>query len=179
MQGFGIGNCFGSGAHFGFGHYFQQRRAGAVQVDAGGAVQAFMHRFARVFFHMGAGYVDGFDVVADHDFQLAVLHNRQVQLADLVAFGQVGIEIVLAIKHVFLVDLGIQRQAELNRFFHHFAVHHRQRAGQRAFHHASMRVRLGAEGGTRAAENFGFGVELDVDFQSDYGFPGHVFVFLI
>ena len=25
----------------------------------------------------------------------------------------------------------------------------------------------------RAAEDFGLGVELDVDFQSDYGFPSH------
>ena len=86
MQGFGVGDRFGGGVHFGFGNYFQQRRTGAVQVNASGAVQAFMHRFARIFFHVGAGYVDGFDFVAHHDFQLAVFHNRQVQLADLVAF---------------------------------------------------------------------------------------------
>ena len=173
MQGFGIGHRFGGGAHFGFGYHFQQRRTGAVQVDAGGAVQTFVHRFARVFLHVGAGYVDGFHFVAHHDFQLAVFHNRQVQLADLIAFGQVGIEIVFAVEHVFAVDGGVQRQAELNRFFHHFAVHHRQRARQRAFHHAGVRVRLCAEGGACAAENFGLCVELDVDFQADYGFPGH------
>ena len=86
MQGFGIGNRFGGRAHFGFGNDFQQRRTRAVQVYARCAVQALVHRFARVFFHMGAGYVDGFHFITHHDFQLAVFHNRQVQLADLVAF---------------------------------------------------------------------------------------------
>jgi hypothetical protein len=35
VQGLGVGDGFGGGAHVGLGHDFQQRRAGAVQVDAG------------------------------------------------------------------------------------------------------------------------------------------------
>ena len=96
---------------------------------------------------MGAGYIDGFHFVADHDFQPAVFHNRQIQLADLVAFGQVGIEIVFTVEHVFLIDFRAQSQTQLDGFVHHRAVHHGQNARQRTFHHAGVRVRRCAEGG--------------------------------
>ena len=85
-----------------------------------------MHRFARIFFHVRTGNIDGFQGLAHHNFQLAMLDNRQIQLADLIAFGQIGIKVVFAVEHVFAVDGGAQRQAQLNRLVNHFAVHHRQ-----------------------------------------------------
>ena len=70
-----------------------------------------MHGFARIFFHVRAGYVDGFHIVANYDFQFAVFDNRQIQLADLIAFWQIRIEVVFAVEHVFLIDFRIQSQA--------------------------------------------------------------------
>ena len=137
-----------------------------------------MHGLACVFFHVRTGYVDGFHIVADYDFQFAVFDNRQIQLADLIAFGQVGIEVVFAVEHVFPVDFRIQSQTQFDGFFNDFTVHYRQYARQRAFHYAGVRVGFCAECGRCAAEDFGFGVQLDVDFQADYGFPGHKRFFL-
>jgi hypothetical protein len=59
VQGLGVGHRFGGAAHFRFGDDFEQRRAGAVQVDAAHARIVFVQRFAGVFFQVGAGQVDG------------------------------------------------------------------------------------------------------------------------
>ena len=53
VQLFGVGHGLGAGAHVGLGHDLQQRRAGAVQVDAGLADKVFVQRFAGVFFQVG------------------------------------------------------------------------------------------------------------------------------
>ena len=104
-----------------------------------------MHRFTCIFFHVRAGNIDGFHLITHHNFQPALGHNRQIELADLIAFGQIGIEIVFAVKHVFLIDFRTQRQTELDGLGHHFTVHHRQHARQRTLHHARMRIRLRAK----------------------------------
>ena len=54
VQLFGVGHGLGAGAHVGLGHDLQQRRAGAVQVDAGLANKVFVQRFAGVFLQVGA-----------------------------------------------------------------------------------------------------------------------------
>jgi hypothetical protein len=55
MQCLGIGDRLGRRAHVRLGDDFQQRRAGAVEVDAGAPVEVFVQRLAGVFFEMGAG----------------------------------------------------------------------------------------------------------------------------
>ena len=132
-----------------------------------------MYGFTRIFFHVRTGNIDGFNLVAHYDFQFAMLNNRQIQLTDLIAFGQIRIEIVFTVEHVFLIDFRIQSQTEFDGFFDDFAVHYRQYARQRTLNHAGVGIRLGTECSGCAAEDFGLGVELDVDFQSDYGFPSH------
>ena len=76
------------------------------------------------------------------------------KLADLVALGQVGVEIIFARKDAALGDVRAQRQTQLNRTLDRAFVHHRQGAGQSQIHRASLRVGLGTESGGRAAENF-------------------------
>jgi hypothetical protein len=41
-----------------------------------------------------------------------------------------------------------------------------------------VRIGFRTERSRCAAEDFGLGVELDVDFQADYGFPSHSLSFL-
>ena len=55
MQCFGVRYCFGSGAHIRLGNDLQQRRSGAIQVDAGHALMIFVQRLACIFLQMGAG----------------------------------------------------------------------------------------------------------------------------
>ncbi len=54
MQRLGVGHGFGAGTHVGLGDDLQQRRAGAVEVDAGLAVEILVQRLAGILFEMGA-----------------------------------------------------------------------------------------------------------------------------
>jgi hypothetical protein len=112
VQGLGVGHGLGGGAHVRLGDDLQQRRAGAVEVDAGHAVEVFVQRLAGVLFQVGAGDADGLGRVADLDVEAAALDDGQLELADLVALGQVGVEVVLAGEDVDGVELGADGQAE-------------------------------------------------------------------
>ena len=136
-------------------------------------MEVFVQALAGVLFHMGASHAYHLLLLAHQDFQLAVLDNRQVHLADLVALGEVRIEVVLAREHVFLVDLGVQRQAQADGLVHRGLVQHRQHAGEGQFHRGGLSVRLGAEGGAGAGENLGDGIELHMHLDTDDDFPFH------
>ena len=135
-------------AHVGLGDDLQQRRAGAVEVDAGDwpwksscrLLPASSSRWARV-----SRTVRG--APSSTKSTLAALHHRDLVLADLVALGQVGVEVVLAREDRQRRDLGADRQAEADGALHRAAVEHRQRARQRQIDGAGLRVGRGAEGG--------------------------------
>jgi hypothetical protein len=57
VQRLGVGHGFRARTHVGLGDDFQQRRAGAVEVDAGTAVEILVQRLAGIFFEVGAGQV--------------------------------------------------------------------------------------------------------------------------
>ena len=108
------------------------------------------------------------------DNKLAVADYRQIELADLVALGQVGIEIILAREHRARRDMGAGGEAEPDRALHRALVQHRQHAGQSEAHRIRLRIRLRAERGRGAAEDLAIGRELRVHFQPDDDFPSHV-----
>ena len=95
-----VGNGFFRRTNVGFRDNFKQRRTGAVQIDARRLVETFMNRLARILLEVRARDADALVVaVRIRDEQLAVLHDRQFVLADLVALGQVRVEIILARKY--------------------------------------------------------------------------------
>jgi hypothetical protein len=175
VQRAGVGHRLGGRAHVGLGDDLEQRCAGAVEVDAGHAVEVLVQALAGVFLEVGAGQAHrlliGGLALADADRDRAADHDRQVHLADLVALGEVGVEVVLAREHALLGDVGADRQAEADRALDRAAVEHRQHAGQGDVHRARLAVGLGAEGGAGAGEDLAGGVELGVDFQPDDDFP--------
>ena len=71
MQRLRIRDRFGGAAHVRLGDDFQQRRAGAVQVDAGHAREVFVQRLAGVFFEVRARQVDVFSYASLPAFSLA------------------------------------------------------------------------------------------------------------
>ncbi len=180
VQRAGIRHGFGRAAHVGLGDDLQQRRAGAVQVDAGHAGEVFVQRFAGVFFQVGARQVDGLlvaglPVPAFHlDGQRAALHHRNLVLADLVALGQIGVEVILAREDALGRDLGPDGQAERDGALDGALVEHRQHAGQRQINRRGLRVGRRAEGGGGAGENLRGGRKLCVRFEADHHFPLHV-----
>ena len=60
VQRLGVGDGFGRRAHVGLGDDLQQRRAGAVEVDARLAVKIFVQRFAGVLLQVRARQLDRF-----------------------------------------------------------------------------------------------------------------------
>ncbi|MNQ95074.1 hypothetical protein D3C85_1106170 [compost metagenome] len=172
-----VGHGFLGAAHVRLGNDFQQRCAGTVQVDAGGAAEFFVQALAGVFFQVRTGDAHALDrAVLQGDIQVALADDRQFHLADLVALGQVGVEVVLAGEHVVLADFGVNRQAEHHRHAHRFLVQHWQDAGHAQVDQAGLGVRFGTERGGATGENLRLGGELGMNLQPDHDFPLHVFL---
>ena len=129
-----------------------------------------MHGLARVFFQVGTHQTHGVQLIAHVEAHFAALHHGNLELGDLVALGQVRVEVVLARKNAAGRDVAAQRQAELDGAFHRLLVHHRQGAGQGHVHGAGLGVGLGTKGGAGAAEDFGVGRQLGVGFKADDDF---------
>ena len=102
------------------------------------------------------------------DFNEAVLGQRLVVLRNLVALGQVGIEVILAGKDRSLVDAAVQRHGREHRELHRFAVQHGQGSRQSQAHGTNVGVGRIAEMSRAGAENLGRGQELDVYLQPDH-----------
>ena len=105
--------------------------------------------------------------VGGGDLDVAVLGERLVELADLVALGKIGIEVVFAGEDGGLVDLEVERLRGLDGEFDRLAVEHRQRAGHAEADGADVGVGLGAEDVGAAAEDLGLGEQLHVHFETD------------
>ena len=174
MQLAGIGRRLGRAGNLRLGDAFHQWRTGTVQIDAGGAIEHVVQRLAGVFFQMRAGDADALAVALAHgDVQMPIGHDRQFELADLVALGQIGIEIMLAREHRSRRDIGIDGQAEQGRHANHLFVDHRQHARHGHIDRIGLGVRLGPVGRRRGRENLALCRELDMHFQPDHGFPVH------
>ena len=107
-------------------------------------------------------------VRAAGDRELAAPGEREVVLADLVALGQVGIEVVLAVEDRALRDLAAEREPDHQPVVHGLRVQRRQRARVAEADGARARVRLLAERQRAAAEHLRARRELDVDLEADH-----------
>ncbi len=89
-----------------------------------------MDGLARVFLEVRPGNADTLLIaVRIADEQFAVLDDRQLILADLVALGQVRIEVVLAGEYRTRRDRRVNGESELRGHAHNFGVQNRQDAG--------------------------------------------------
>ena len=88
-------------------------------------------------------------------------------MGDLVALGKVGIEIVFAGEARTLVHGAIQGDRGAHGHFDRAFVQDGKRAGETEAHRTDVRVWRIAETRRAAAEDFGFGEKLYVDFEAD------------
>ena len=113
-------------AQVGLGHDLRQRRAAAVEVDdarvraVDPTARADVDQLRRVLLQVHA--------VDAHVSQPASPAQRFVVLGDLVALGQVGIEVVLAMEDRPRGELRAERQADHQAEVHGALVGHRQAA---------------------------------------------------
>ena len=101
--------------------------------------------------------------------QPPVARERDVVLGDLVALGQVGIEVVLAVEDGARRDVAVERQRDHQTEVHGLRVRDRERARVAQADRAGVRVGRVAEGQRATAEHLRARGELHVDLQPDHG----------
>jgi hypothetical protein len=126
-----------------------------------------MKTLASVFFHVDAGDSNALSAASTGDFDIAVLGKRLIVLRNLVALGEVWIEVILAREDRVLADLAVERHGREYRELYCLPIQHGQGTRQAETHRADIGVRGISELGRAAAEDFGLSQELDVDFESD------------
>src|SRR5437899_11182325 len=154
-------------AHVRFGNDFTERSAAAVEIHVGfyvGVRKAVVERFAGVFLEMQPGDPDAFFFAVDFDFEPAAGGQRQFELRDLIALGQIGIKIIFAGEAGVLVNGAVDGERGAHGHFDRALVENRESAGQAEANRADVGIGRIAETRGTAAENFRFGGELDVDF---------------
>ena len=126
-----------------------QRRAAAVQVEIGargGVGKAVVQALAGVLFHVQARDADAFRAsISRGNVDPSVLGERLVVLRNLVALGQVGIEVVFARKDRALTHRAVQRQRRQGRELDGLCIQDRQSPRQPQAYRADVRVGLGAK----------------------------------
>ncbi len=161
------------GADVGLGDDLYKWCPAAVEVDVGargGVGEAVVDALAGVLFHVQAGDADALGAVRCRDLDPAMLGEGLVELGDLVALGQVGIEVIFAGEDAALADLAVEGEGGQGGELDGALVEDGQGSGQAEADRADVGVRARAEVVGAAAEGLGRGEELDVDFESDDGF---------
>ncbi len=149
-----------------------QRDAGAVEVDEGHRRVHVVDRLAGVLLDMDALDPHPARDARPHvDQHLALADERVVELADLVALRQVGVEVVLAVERADQVDLRLEAEAGTHRLLDAELVEDGQHSRHRRVDEADVGVGLGAEFGRGAREELGPGADLGVDLEADDQFP--------
>ena len=173
-----VGEGFLGRGDIGFADDFHERRAGTIEVDAGGGFH--VETFGDIFFEVDACEA-GFFILRGDGF-LGVLGireiverdgaaeaERQIVLADLVVLRHVGVEIIFAVELADRADLAAEHEAGEGGEFERLFVHHGQRAGHAEADGADIGIWLGAVFDRTGAEHFAAGLELHMDFEADGG----------
>src|SRR5271155_541384 len=105
------------------------------------------------------------------DLDFALAHDGALVLGNLIALGQVGIEIVLAVEGRTEIDPGLEPEAGAHRLSHAFAVDDREHARHRRVDQRDMSVGLAAEFGRSAGEKLRARCHLGMDLETDDHFP--------
>jgi hypothetical protein len=107
-----------------------------------------VQRLAGILFEMQALDSDPNGMVRrELDLDLPLPYDRALVLGDLIALGQIGIEVILAVERRPPINLGLEAKAGTDRLSHAFAVDHGQHAGHRRIDERDVRVGLAAERG--------------------------------
>ena len=173
MQGARVSHRLLRSAQVGLGDDLEQGRPSAIQVDPSHAVEILMQGLARVLLEVRPRQAHGLLAIGQEDLQRTARDDRDLVLADLVALGQVRVEVILAREHRAPVDVRADREPEADRVRHRRSVYHRQHPRQGDVHRRSLRVGRRAERGRRAREHLAAGQQLRVGLDAHDDLPGH------
>ena len=131
-----------------------------------------MHQLAGVLLHVNFVNADDLSAaVLGFDLNAAVPADGEVELADLVRLGKIGVEIIFAVEFVVARDLAVERESRFCRVFHNRLIQRGQNARHACADRAAVGVGFAAEFGGAGAEYLGFGGKLYMHFQTHNGFP--------
>ena len=129
-------------------------------------------RLAGILLQVQPGNADRLGrTVGEFDLDLAGADDGVFILADLIAGGQIGIEVVLPVEPADHVDMRVQPKAGPHRLRDAFGIDDRQHAGERRIDEADLAVGLRPKRRRRAAEQFCVADNLGVDLQADHDLP--------
>ncbi len=177
MEGLQVVLRLGRRPQIGRRHDLDQRDAAAVEVDQAlsrqrAAARRFVQQLAGVLLEVQAMEGDALGVIGER--QLAARGDRLLELRDLVALGQVGVEVVLARERRLRVEAAAECEREAGGEVDRLAIEHRQAARIAGAHRAGERVGPGAEPIGATAEDLGLRLEMDVDLESHHRFVLHL-----
>jgi hypothetical protein len=132
-----------------------------------------MHGLRSVLLEVGADDADVEISTLPRNDERPTHAERLVVLRDLVALGEVGIEVALAVKDRAVGYLAAQRTSQVDRPLDRRPVRDGQRAGVAETDRARGGVRLRTEPVRATAEHLRPRLQLDVDLETDDGFPAH------
>ena len=134
-----------------------------------------MHELAGILLHVDLMDADG-HIAAGLGLQIdmPVMREGQIELADLVGLGQVGVEVILTVEFVVLVDAAVQGEACADGILHDLAVEHRKGSGHTGADRAAVGIRRTSEFGGAGTEDLGLGGKLDMHLKTHDNFPFHL-----
>ena len=172
-----IGRRFERGPDIRLGDDLHQRDAGAVEIDIGGVWRHVVNGLARILFQMQTldAHREGIGRIAMRrlhiHLDLALADDGKIELRDLIALRQVGVEIVLPVEAGVFVDLRLQAEAGTHRLLDAFAVDHGQHAGHRGINQRDIAVRVRAKACRGTGKQLRLGGDLGVNLEAHHQFP--------
>ena len=170
-----ISPCFGGRTHVGPRDDLHQRDARAVEIDIGHRRMLVVHQLARVLLDMDALDADRLGaalvLLVEQDLDLALADQRVVELADLIALRQIGVEIILAVEPRPVLICASSAMPVRTAWRMHSRFGTGSMPGIAASTRLTCAVRLGAERGRGAGEQLGVGGDLGVDLEADHDLP--------
>ncbi len=143
--------------HIGFRNNFHQGCAGAIIINTGIIIIQVVNAFARVLFHVYAVKLYVAYTMLRFNGYIATFTNRRGMLAYLVAFRQVGIEIVFTGKIVIAFNFTVAGNTYSYGKFNRFTVCFWQCARVAKGNWAYVGIRRRAKRNTVAAKQFTIG----------------------
>ena len=130
-----------------------------------------MHQLTGVLFEVNPADTDALRSAGRLDFEPSVGADRVgiAVLRDLIALGQVGIEVILPVEDGLPCDRAVQCQGRAQDELHRDPIRDRERSGEAQANRANSGVWLASEGDRASAEHLAFGQELGVDLHPDAG----------
>lgn len=126
-----------------------------------------MERLAGVFFQVQPRNTDSFCATMVFDLDPAAGGQRKFELGDLIALGQIRIEIILARESGMFVHSAVEGQSGAHAHFYGTLIEYWQSAGKAEANRTNVGIGRIAKASGTTAENLGVGEELRVDFQAD------------